>query len=288
MPRRRRGVTLDRPFGCILALPFLLGICVLGVLWIFCWPIAVGATAMGSWRFKRLMKKRNRYIGWEDLKPHLERGDGTLLFQWEQGSLAGYFWWTEQDVKKISPIPCTEEKQYDRSPGRLGEHPFTMWCHEYYTNEDTGTALLIVDHQAEKDDKVFEQYTSKVPNLMTGFRRAITAAERKVLEILKQDHPTAKAQLIALLADTKRDVRDIAAATLGTFGPEASDAAPALVRALEMDPDGSSFFALIDIGPEALPALQELADRSVGKLKKDANALIHTIERKKPGFGGLG
>lgn len=86
--------------------------------------------------------------------------------------------------------------------------------------------------------------------------------------------------LIGLLTDPNPELRADAAETLGKMGSEAKEAAPALVQALKDDEppvDSLAFFALLDIGPGAVPPLIRALESEEEDLRFRAEDLLGQI-----------
>lgn len=93
-------------------------------------------------RFIRRMKDRGRFKGWEELRPVLEAGEGTLII--EQGhKLPARVWWTAEDVLLSAPCPPPHEDELQRIFFDLRKsHAFVSWCQGRYLDEDDGIGLL--------------------------------------------------------------------------------------------------------------------------------------------------
>lgn len=107
----------------ILALPFLL--------LAHCWR---------ERRFARLMRDRGRFIPWQQLEPHLQAGDGTLLI--EQAQKDGIrVWWTHENVVQAAPTQPPPEQDLDYLRF-IEPHPFVSWCFGRFLAPESGNALL--------------------------------------------------------------------------------------------------------------------------------------------------
>jgi HEAT repeat protein len=94
-----------------------------------------------------------------------------------------------------------------------------------------------------------------VPELLAAMKDKDPTVRSYALEAVRQVDGKSerfRKALIAILADESSDIRGLAAARLGEFGPEASDAVPALVRLLSTKPPirHQAAVALISIAPD--------------------------------------
>lgn len=280
MPRRKKNRAIDGPWGCLLAIPVLFALMLFSLL---AMPVLLVLGGIFAWRFRRKMKAVGRYISWQELQQRHERGEGTLILEANDHGKGGNFWWSDADIKSLSPVPVLLDDNTGRH-SHMRDHPFSIWCHANFTSPETGRAML-VQSGGGGSDKFWKECEAR-GILYSQLRRGTSAQDRRLLEILKSERPAIIPKLITALKDPDEDMRDLAANALGAFGAEASEAVPALIEALKDDPDGDSFFALTDIGPPALPALQELTQHAEGKLRKDAQDIIRSIELKqKPQSG---
>lgn len=127
--------------------PFLLVGCFLLVLTLPLWlPIAFlidKAQEAGEARFARRMKDRGRFKDWEELRPALEAGEGTLIV--EQGhKLPVRVWWTADDVLASAPCPPPNDVELQRLLGMMKPDAFVSWCHKRYLDDDNGAGLLTI------------------------------------------------------------------------------------------------------------------------------------------------
>lgn len=122
-------VLLLLPLAVLLSIPFAYALMVLN--------------AMIERRFRRKMNAQGRFRSWDDLLPALDDGSGTLIIE-QANKLPVRVWWTPDDVLAIAPCPPPEDEQLqcDAISPPTTPHPFVSWCHQQYTHEETGTALL--------------------------------------------------------------------------------------------------------------------------------------------------
>lgn len=91
-------------------------------------------------QFVQQMHERGRFMPWDELQLHLQKGEGTLIVEQAQNDWIRV-WWTSQDVMQDAPVQPPSERNLDylllASP-----HPFVSWCFERYLHSDSGCALL--------------------------------------------------------------------------------------------------------------------------------------------------
>jgi hypothetical protein len=153
------GVELPAPFGCIVFLLMLLAV-----------PISIPWGLIRNWHQQRKeraftedLRQRQRLMAWEEFLQVMEERRGTLI--WEAYSLKGPFryWWTPEDVRKLSPHPVGD---WMRSGGDRSYVDFSYWCRERYTDRERGTAMLVDDSSATREESrvYFSQFMREEPN----------------------------------------------------------------------------------------------------------------------------
>ena len=133
-------------FGGILLLPFLFLAAALSI------PYALVASRIRDHKEKQLrikLKEGGRTIEWHQFLRELSAGRGTLFIDmcWPKGPER--WWWTEDDVRTLSPYPLPD------TPEILIDiysefDPVRNWCTELYTSPTTGKASLVVGANKEK------------------------------------------------------------------------------------------------------------------------------------------
>ena len=92
------------------------------------------------------MKGQNRVMPWADFLQAAEMKRGTLIVEGNPRK-GPNFWWTNEDVRTLSPYRCSCDlgALFDR-----GYWPFREWCYERYANPSTGSAALVVGGGRER------------------------------------------------------------------------------------------------------------------------------------------
>src|SRR4051794_21512681 len=91
---------------------FIVALLVLAGLSVLALPFLLLAFWWRERRFARLMRDRGRFIPWQELKPHLQAGEGTLVV--EQAQKDGVrVWWTQEDVAQEAPAQPPPEQELD-------------------------------------------------------------------------------------------------------------------------------------------------------------------------------
>jgi hypothetical protein len=123
-------------------------------------PFSLAATRFQRRRrrkFQDLMKARHRAIGWKGFVDAMDERRGTLIVEtallgsWatlhRERTFLGHarWWWTPDSLYAECPHPIAdwltmrEDANFDQ---------FSKWCHQRYTNPETGSALLIAKSEA--------------------------------------------------------------------------------------------------------------------------------------------
>jgi|SRR5579872_5884414 len=115
--------------------------------------ISLPFTPLVAWWKKRerrllidAMKAKNRVMQWPEFVQALEEKRGTLIVDGDPMK-GPNFWWTREDVRSVSPVPCSCDlgSLFDRA-----FEPFRAWCFQRYTNPTTGSALLVLGGEGER------------------------------------------------------------------------------------------------------------------------------------------
>jgi hypothetical protein len=101
-------------------------------------------------RFVRQMRSRNRLMDWPQFLQCVAEKHGTMIEEWlsEKGPVRR--WWVADDLAEISPFVRPEhgvEALFD-SDHQFG--PCCAWCYENYTNDRSGSALLLASSYIPK------------------------------------------------------------------------------------------------------------------------------------------
>jgi hypothetical protein len=102
-------------------------------------------------RFVARMKAQNRVMVWSDFVRALDEKRGTLIIE---GSAykSQVWWWSEEDVRGVSPHQCPTGTLADARKKQRGFVPFRKWCYERYTNPANGRAFLVLEEGNSKLD----------------------------------------------------------------------------------------------------------------------------------------
>jgi len=103
------------------------------------WPYVAVRWVAAERRFRKQMKTMNRFATFQDLRPRLIAGEGTLIA--DTGQKGPYrIWWTQDDLSVLGSPASTREDFISIYEGK--GHPFNSRCLKDYLDEETGKALL--------------------------------------------------------------------------------------------------------------------------------------------------
>ncbi|PQO38495.1 hypothetical protein [Blastopirellula marina] len=85
------------------------------------------------------LAQAGRVVTIEQILRHLERGEGTLIFEARSAEDFGRTWWTPDGILQESSISLSEESADDIA----ARAQFAELCYHKYLNENSGTAKLI-------------------------------------------------------------------------------------------------------------------------------------------------
>ncbi|WP_337175811.1 hypothetical protein [Paludisphaera sp.] len=150
--------------------PFLAVGCILVFLttpiWLPLVPLIARLQAAGERRFLQRMKARGRFKTWEELRPALEAGEGTLII--EQGyKLPVRVWWTADDLLSSAPCPPPSDDEIQALVVVPRPHEFVAWCHRRYTAEEAGTAMLTLPADMPDGYILAPDFRERFPGLTT-------------------------------------------------------------------------------------------------------------------------
>jgi hypothetical protein len=109
-------------------------------------PVLAVAVPWRRWKHRRFvarMKAQNRVIIWSDFARCIEEKRGTLLIEGSEVKFL-HWWWTEEDVRAVSPHPVPERGLTRNRKERRALLPFREWCYLRYTEPSDGRALLVL------------------------------------------------------------------------------------------------------------------------------------------------
>jgi hypothetical protein len=92
------------------------------------------------------MARQNRTLPWPDFQCALEEKCGTLIVEGDPFK-GPNFWWTPEDLRRLSPHPCSEN--FGSLSGKT-YRPFMRWCHERYTSPASGSASLVLGGEGQR------------------------------------------------------------------------------------------------------------------------------------------
>src|ERR1700722_14948704 len=109
-------------------------------------PVLAVAIPWHRWKHRRFvarMKANNRVMAWSDFAQCITEKHGTLLIEGSEIKWLNW-WWTEEDIRSVSPHPLSENTlTYNRKEQRA-LLPFREWCDARYTDPSNGRALLVL------------------------------------------------------------------------------------------------------------------------------------------------
>jgi hypothetical protein len=143
--------------------------------------ISLPFTPLVSWRARRrkrllaeTMTAKNRVMRWPQFVQALEQKRGTLIIEGDPRK-GPSFWWTAEDVRSLSPHPCSCDlgTLLDRS-----YRPFHEWCRKRYTSPATGTAFLSLGGEGQRrgfaigseEDEIGIGIFKDMPTVLTSSR----------------------------------------------------------------------------------------------------------------------
>jgi hypothetical protein len=89
------------------------------------------------------MNANNRVMGWPDFAQSMQGKRGTLLIEGSEIKWLNW-WWTEEDVRAVSPHPLPENTLTCNRKEQRDLLPFREWCYARYTDPSSGRALLVL------------------------------------------------------------------------------------------------------------------------------------------------
>jgi hypothetical protein len=100
--------------------------------------------------FLGLMRSKGRVIQWEEFLERIDAHEGTVIEERDLPKLSLRWWWTPEGVQRLSPHPISDARTMwiDRN-----HDLFSHWCHDRYTNADTGKALLVSWQGAKRGEE---------------------------------------------------------------------------------------------------------------------------------------
>jgi hypothetical protein len=107
--------------------------------------------------FAQRMKLGGRVISWPAAWAHAGANEGTLIYEMLSFHGPSRFWWTPDDVAAISPFPFRRLTDTGRHMMENEFRPFAQWCHQRYTSEASGTALLIEQPSTKEERHSFRR-----------------------------------------------------------------------------------------------------------------------------------
>jgi hypothetical protein len=133
------GVSL----GCFIVFPLLIVLGALSIplgliaaLW-----LAAGFERRRARKFETRMRTSGRFLEWDEVEERLKDAPSTLIVQTAGGAPMRY-WWTQDDIRAISPLDLPPSHEAC-SPGGTGSNgPFVAWSYAIYLSESSGKALL--------------------------------------------------------------------------------------------------------------------------------------------------
>jgi hypothetical protein len=105
--------------------------------------VAIPCSRWKHRRFVARMKANNRVMVWSDFAQCVEEKSGTLLIEGSEIKWLNW-WWTEEDVRAVSPHPLPENKLIHNRKEQRALLPFREWCYARYTEPSNGRALLVL------------------------------------------------------------------------------------------------------------------------------------------------
>ena len=131
---------------CVTTLPF--------------WLIAFALEGCKAGSLRRRMRRCGRTITAADAVDQYVEHGGSLLVEVDRILVRG-LWYTSIDVITVPDVDPPEKLQ--RSPGEFGiRTPFDVWCHNWLTNEASGSALLVTGKN-EMLDNLVNKHAVHVP-----------------------------------------------------------------------------------------------------------------------------
>jgi len=278
--RRRYSVYeegVDRPaspLGCFVFIPIIL------FFWTLAIPLsllaalysAAGFVKRSERRFQQRMRNAGRFVDWSEIEKRSTASPSTLIIQ-GPGMQSPCFWWTEDDLPAISPLPVSQFREA-LGHGRGWRDPFTVWSWFIYLSDRHAKARLTQppDDFLDRLD-VFEdneacqaQVAARYPTLklvvVSHPRKQVLRAGPEFAQALGDDLPTAVPKLLDLLNSRDEFLRQLALDTLGMAGPAAAPALPRLAHHFYFGPWDDMHWvtqALLAVGPTGLEFLQSAA-----------------------------
>ncbi len=96
------------------------------------------------------MQARSRVVPWTDFRRAAEESHGTLIREWYSLKGPVRWWWTSENIydESVEPIAQAETGSYFDEYNR----PFSEWVRQRYTDQNSGSALLVADRRVRKDE----------------------------------------------------------------------------------------------------------------------------------------
>jgi hypothetical protein len=119
---------------------------VLAIVAVLQMPVLLVAVPWRRWKHRRFvarMQAQNRVMIWSDFARCMEEKRGTLIIRGSQIKWLDW-WWTEEDIRAVSPHPVPERTLGYGGKERLALLPFRDWCYARYMESTNGRALLVL------------------------------------------------------------------------------------------------------------------------------------------------
>lgn len=155
---------LRRPYLLVIFVIVLPIFVILGVLGSF----AVLINWLSERSFRSQMRRRNRFLSWDEALRRIGQSGGTLIIETPSpGWNFTHAWWTPEDVLAKSPYSMPSEEEYIRAAEESRCLDWDRWCWDNYICPEKGTAFLLRVWNGESLERRLKQWFPHLPVVRT-------------------------------------------------------------------------------------------------------------------------